>query len=56
MDSQIKTFDQKIDSYRAEVLWRIQNAEELIKSRISEVRVNDIINTLRNNIVGLVSN
>lgn len=37
-----KTFlslDKKIDVIKSEVLWRIQDAEELIKSRISEKKV-----------------
>lgn len=53
MEKKLQNFDNQIDSYRTEVLWRIQNAEELIKSRISEHKVNDLLDTLRKNLVQL---
>jgi len=38
------TFGRKVDDYHSEVLWRIQDAEELLKSRVSEQRVKDLNN------------
>ena len=35
LDDNIKKFDKKIDDYRSQVLWRIKDCEELLKSRVA---------------------
>ena len=35
LDETINEFDQKINDYRKQVLWRIKDAEELLKGRVS---------------------
>jgi hypothetical protein len=39
-------FDKKIDDYRSQVLWRIRDCEELLKSRVSTQELSDIIKGL----------
>ena len=39
----------------SEVLWRIKDAEELIKSRVSEVRMFALINELKAEVKGSIS-
>ena len=46
-------FSKKVDNYQSEVLWRIQNAEEMIKRCVPEQRVKDL-NEMHANAVSLV--
>lgn len=39
--------DSAISSLKSEVLWRIKDAEELIRSRVSEVRMQNIIQEVK---------
>lgn len=39
--------EQAVKNLMSEVLWRIKDAEELIKSRVSEVRVTALIQELK---------
>ena len=46
--------DIALKNLNTEVLWRIKDAEELIKSRVSEVKVNKMIDELKVTISGQV--
>lgn len=37
----------RIKNIMSEVLWRVKDTEELLKSRVSEVRVTSLVNELR---------
>ena len=43
-------FDKKINDYRSEVLWRIKDCEELLKSRVATQELNDELITLESRI------
>lgn len=38
----------------SEVLWRVKDTEELLKSRVSEVRVTALVNELKGQLNGLI--
>lgn len=44
-----------VKNMMSEVLWRIKDAEELLKSRVSEVRMFAMINELKAEVKGSVS-
>ena len=39
-------FEKKVNDHQSEVLWRIQDAEELLRNRVSEQRVKDLTNAI----------
>ena len=39
--------EQRFKNFSSEVLWRVKDAEELLKSRLSETRVREIIKELK---------
>lgn len=43
-------FDKQINDYRSQVLWRIKDCEELLKSRVASQELNDQIKALENKI------
>ena len=51
-DTKVK-FGLKVDNYHSEVLWRIQNAEEMIKKCVPEQRVKDMTE-MHENAVNLI--
>ena len=42
-----KKFETNVQDVRKETLWRIQDAEELIKSRVSEGKLNAVATNLK---------
>ena len=48
-------FGKKVDNYQSEVLWRIQNAEEMIRKCVPEQRVKDINETHQNAVSLLIA-
>jgi len=42
------TFQTKVNNLQTEVLWRIKDAEELIKERCSNQRVDSLLSELEN--------
>jgi len=43
-------FQSKVNNLQTEVLWRIKDAEELIKERCSNQRVNSLLTELENRV------
>ena len=41
MDENVTNFDKKLNDYRSQVLWRIKDCEELLKSRVATQELND---------------
>lgn len=46
--------EMKIKNIMSEVLWRVKDTEELLKSRVSEVRVTALVNELKGQLNGLI--
>jgi len=44
----------RIKNIMSEVLWRVKDTEELLKSRVSEVRVTALVNELKGQLNGLI--
>ena len=47
-------FEKRVNDHQSEVLWRIQDCEELLKNRVSEQRVRDITTTIDDKLTGLL--
>lgn len=43
-------FDKQLNDYRSQVLWRIKDCEELLKSRVATQELNDQIKALETRI------
>ena len=46
LNASIVGFEKKVNDHQSEVLWRIQDCEELLKNRVSEQRVRDLTNAI----------
>ena len=46
MEEHVTKFDKQINDYRSQVLWRIKDCEELLKSRCSTQEVQDLTKAL----------
>ena len=50
LDGAVGKFDKQIKDYRSQVLWRIKDCEELLKSRVANQELNDQIKALESRI------
>ena len=47
LEDSMANFDKQLNDYRSQVLWRIKDCEELLKSRVTKQELNDQISAIR---------